>query len=140
MHDPPEREALLFAVAEFLTNDVKPLLTDPRLSFRALIAANLAQIVAAELQKESPHDAAELERLSVLLPHEPLAPEERVEPRARRQAIERLSRVLVDKLRAGALSAGDEAQARRAMLETLRDKLSVNNPFFDARLDLPEAT
>ena len=49
MHDPPEREALLFAVAEFLTNDVKPLLTDPRLSFRALIAANLAQVVAADL-------------------------------------------------------------------------------------------
>jgi hypothetical protein len=138
MHDPPEREALLFAVAEFLMNDVKPLLTDPRLSFRALIAANLAQIVAAELRREHEHDAAELARLQMLLPGEPLSDEERVDPTARRRAIERLSRALVERLRAGAMSDDEEAQARRATLETLRDKLSVNNPLFDTRLDLPE--
>ena len=42
MQNRPSKTDLLEAVARFLERDVKPAIKDPSLSFRVLIAANLA--------------------------------------------------------------------------------------------------
>ncbi len=119
MHDKPDKVELLQALAEFLMVELKPATTDPRLSFRVLIAANLAQVVANELTVEPALEAAELARLRALLPDAPAdAP------------VGQLNAELAARLRTGRV---DFAAARRALLETLRDKLKVNNPFFDTR-------
>ena len=129
MQDWPEKEALLAAVGEFLMNDLRPQLTDARLSFRALIAANLTQVVASELKVEDVHDAAELTRLRALMPEVEAAGSE--DRSARRRAIAVLNRALAERLRQGALDPEALGRARAHLQATLRDKLSVNNPLFD---------
>ena len=68
MSDRPDKEILLQAVARFLEREVKGAITDPRLAFRVLIAANLTSIVAAESRGEEAQQQAELHRLRALLP------------------------------------------------------------------------
>lgn len=129
MQDWPEKEALLAAIGEFLMNDVRPRLTDARLSFRALIAANLAQVVRSELAVEETQDAAELERLRALLPEIPI--DVGSDRATRRNAIAELNRALAARLRKGALSPDVLVRARAHLFATLADKLRVNNPLFD---------
>jgi hypothetical protein len=121
MQEKPNKEELLAAISAFLMAELKPVITDARLSFRVLIAANLAQIVANELQKGPLKDAAELARLKQLLPD------------LSSNDLRVLEGELAARLRDGRV---DLKAARAHLRETLRDQLAVNNPFFDTRAEI----
>jgi hypothetical protein len=138
MASPPSKEELLAAIGEFLMNDLRPVVKDPRLSFRLLIAAHLTSVVGNELRAEAAHATARLERLRALLPDVAVAPKAAPDAAARRAAISALEAALVARLRQGGLAAPAQAAARRAVLADLRDELAVGSPQFDPRLDIPE--
>jgi AcrR family transcriptional regulator len=134
MQERPSKQALLLAIARFLIEDARPALADPRLNFRALIAANLAGIVNAELATEDAHVSAELARLREVLPAYVPAPAPL--PDLRRAQLVTANADVAAWLRKGDLSEEDFAKAARALRETLKDKLSVDNPRFDTSLDV----
>ncbi len=134
MQERPNKLVLLSAIARFLVEDARPALSDPRLAFRALIAANLATIVASELSTDAEATRTELARLRALFPDGPPAGDspdgERDEPDERGQVLaltERLARRLREE------SPGEDEVARiaAALRESLRAKLAVDNPRFD---------
>ena len=140
MQERPNKLVLLTAIARFLNEEARPALADPRLAFRALIAANLASIVASELMSDDDHLTSELTRLRAIF-HDEKGPDAAgaaiPEPTgARRAAVLELNTRLARALRAavgegepqGALDEGGVAAHLR---DTLRDKLSVDNPRFD---------
>jgi hypothetical protein len=59
MPDRPSAPELVEAVAEFLGNEVLPLMTDHRMKFRTLVALNALGIAHRELTGEPPPDDAE---------------------------------------------------------------------------------
>lgn len=123
----PSPETLLLALGDFLSKDVRPALEDKGLSFRVLIAANLARVVAMELACEEGHDRAELEGLIGLLGVDESDP---VSRSGRRAAIERLNGELARQIAAG---EGDEAWLADVgvmLQKALKDRLSVGNPRF----------
>jgi hypothetical protein len=130
MQERPNKQVLLSAIARFLVEDVRPALSDPRLSFRALIAANLASIVASELSSDDEHARGELERLRAIFPDEAATP---MPPRTD----ERIARVitlnarLCDLLKDGAPDEAALAKIHDHVWQTLKDKLSIDNPRFD---------
>lgn len=121
MMDPPDKETLLAAVQEFLLAELKPVVTDPRLSFRILIAAHLLGVVGNELRGGAAQDAAERARLATLLGHE--------------GDTAALNAELAAHLRAGVPPEQLEA-VRRHLQETLRERLAINNPAFDTRPEI----
>jgi hypothetical protein len=121
MQEKPDKEELLAAISAFLMGELKPVVTDARLSFRVLIAANLAQIVGNELRHGPRQDEAERGRLKKLLPD------------ATSDDLHELARELATRLREGRV---DLDAARDHLRETLRDQLTVNNPFFDTRAEI----
>lgn len=137
MQDRPDKTELLGGVARFLLKDVQPHIEgiDKGLAFRVLIAANLLQIVSAEVSTEEAHDAAQLQRLRALLPGVAAVPgmEEggAMDAAARRRQIVALERALCERLRAPDLGEEERAAALRHVKETLREKLRVVNPRFD---------
>lgn len=133
MQHRPDAVALLTAVARFLEKEVKPALaSDPKLSFRALIAASLAGIVAGEIQLEDAAEGAELERLANLLPDatldEPVAPVTRA---ARRDSIEKLNAELCRRIRDGALEPDAYTRVVDHVKTTLQGELLIYSPRFD---------
>jgi hypothetical protein len=123
----PSPETLLLALGDFLSQDVRPALQDKALSFRVLIAANLARVVAMELACEEGHDRAELEGLIEVLGVDESDP---VARSARRALIERLNGELARRIAKG---DGDEAWLADVLAmvkRTLKDRLSVSNPRF----------
>ena len=60
----PTAEELTEAIEEFLTAEILPLLADPRLRFRMLVALNALGIVQRELTKLPPEDDAEQRELA----------------------------------------------------------------------------
>jgi hypothetical protein len=134
MQDRPNRLALLQAIARFVNEEARPALTDPRLNFRALIAANLATIVASELTSEDAHVTAELARANALLGDTSMPLPHRVEGRTRLLA--ETNRRLARLLREGAPSAEDLVRIHDHLMQTLREKLSVDNPRFDTSFEI----
>jgi len=129
----PTPETLLLALGDFLAKDVRPAIDDAGLSFRVLIAANLARIVAMELACEEGHDRAELTGLIDVLGADEADP---VARSARRAAIERLNRELADRIAAG---EGDEAwldDVGVMVRQALKDRLSVSNPRFSTASEI----
>jgi hypothetical protein len=136
MQDSPDKAVLLEAVARFLATEVRPALADPALGFQVLIAANLAQIAAAEIRGEDAQDAAQLERLEKFFrPNVPLpaVPATRAERHAR---IRELEQELVARIRARTLGASEIGDAWALVKQTLREKLAVVNPRFDLREEI----
>lgn len=131
MQDRPDKATLLDAVAQFLTCEVRPRIQDRALSFRVLITANLASIVAREIRFEDTHDAAELSRLRSLLPDVDLGEDaDNPDRRVRNAAIRTLNEALVERIRG---NGGDEAWRTELWTHathTLREKLAVLNPGF----------
>jgi hypothetical protein len=115
--------------------EARPALRDPRLSFRALIAAHLASVVAAELTSDEDFVTRELERLEALFPDEPEAPPGSSLDARRARVAERNAR-LAAYLRDGAPSPGEMAAIADALRESLREKLSIDNPRFDTSLEI----
>ena len=66
MQDRPTAPELLSAVAQFLNTEIAPTLTDSRLRFRTLVAANVLQIITRELAQNPAALRAEAESLSEL--------------------------------------------------------------------------
>jgi len=134
MQDKPDKQMLLQAISEFLLTEVKPAISESRLSFRVLIAANLAQVVAKELVEEDAQEAHELQRLRTLVTDIPVA--EHLDRPALQQLVVQLNTELAERLRDGRIAGAQLDETRRHLLTTLREKLSVNNPFFDTRPDV----
>ncbi|MFT7621007.1 MAG: hypothetical protein ACI9WU_000168 [Myxococcota bacterium] len=128
----PDKATLLDAVAEFLTDELRPHVKDKALSFRVLIAANLAGIVAREIRVEEKHDSAQMLRLRRLLPDIDVAQSIKGNrPSARAEAMSALNAAMIERLRAGQFDERQREQVWGHVTETLREKLSVLNPRFD---------
>lgn len=128
MADRPEKEVLLDAVARFLDKEVRPAVSDPRLAFRLLIAANLNQIVATELRLGEAHEAAQLARLRALAGLPPPAPGSAAD---RAAELRRLERDLARRIREEPLDDDARRRVREHVIATLRERLAVSNPRFD---------
>jgi len=135
VQDLPDKTLLLQAVATFLVHDVGPAIESRSLSFRLRIAAHLLGAISAELEHEHAHDRIQLQRLQEVLGHDPEVPDA---PPALREAIRRLERDLAARLRHHPATEDEQAAIRHVLLATLRDKLKVNQPRFDTRLNVEE--
>jgi len=112
--------ALLTAVSEFLMNDARPALTEPRLAFRALIAGNLARLVATGLVVDAQLEREATDRLRAILPG----------VSGDRSALEA---ELAQRLRRDTFDPATFDAARLALLGNLGAQLAVDNPLFDLR-------
>jgi len=129
----PNKLVLLTAISQFLVEEARPALKDPRLAFRALIAAHLASVVASELNSDTEVVARDLGRLRELFPDAPDAGESLESKRA---LVAELNLRLASKLRDGVASAEELARVAGALRESLREKLAIENPRFDTSLDV----
>ncbi|MDD3651356.1 DUF6285 domain-containing protein [Immundisolibacter sp.] len=121
MQDRPSAQELLDAVRLFLATELLPTVSDPRLRFRTLIAANLLDMLRRELALEPDLLAAEYARLATLLGEQRPAP---AEPRALAAAVAELQRALCQLIRAGRAPDG----SLTAVLAGVRAKLEIANP------------
>ena len=135
----PDAGQLLAAVAEWIQNDVRPILKeiDPALGFRALIAANLNRIVAGELATEDMLDFAELDRLRKLFPDHPAAQDEQGKSRPeRRMAIAALNRATTELICDPATDEATLTRIREHLKASLAEKMAISNPRFSTALDI----
>ncbi len=142
MQDAPTKETLLLALAKFLITEVRPVVTDSRLSFRLLIAANLAGIVAQECAGEDDQNRAELARLTALfteLDAEMTAPAVATLPTRKKEAraIALGNEKLAKGIASGVLDPASGTAVFAHVKQTLTEKLAMDNPRFDAKRDLP---
>ncbi len=133
MQYPPDKTELLQAVAMFLAQEARPAVSDPATSFKLLVAAHLCQVVAAEIEHEDAHDAAELRGLIALLGGQGTLPPTRHE---RKRQIAALNAALAQRLREGA-SESEREEITAFLLATLRDRLAVSSPKFETAMRLP---
>ena len=134
MQDRPNKLVLLTAIARFLNEEARPALSDPRLAFRALIAANLASIVASELMTDDDQVAGELVRLRAIFGD--TNDELPARPHDRHTELSLLNQRLSKLLHGGSPNDAELAQIRAHVMQTLRDKLTVDNPRFDTSMEI----
>jgi hypothetical protein len=134
MQERPNKLVLLTAIARFLMEEARPALSDPRLAFRALIAANLASVVASELASDADAVTRDLARLGPLFPEGIDAGAESFE--SRRALVADLSARLAKRLRDESPSADETSRIAAVLRESLREKLAIDNPRFDTSLDI----
>lgn len=134
MQDHPTSVELVDAVTQFLTTELAPALTDPRLKFRALVAANVLTIVGRELQLGAELTTAEWHRLDALMGDD--APGEDFS-----DEIDVMTRALCLRIRAGQADDGEYRDAVFAHVEqTVIEKLKIANPKYLARMDQENAS
>jgi hypothetical protein len=126
MQDRPHAAELAEAVREFIELEILPGIDDPRLRFRALVAANGLGILERELTIGPPLVRREVESLAGLLGRERPIPDD-VEG-LRRWASE-LNRELARRIRAGETPQGTRAH----LVATVADKLRIASPRYLAR-------
>jgi Domain of unknown function (DUF6285) len=126
MQDRPHAAELAEAVREFIETEILPGIDDPRLRFRALVAANGLGILERELMIGPPLVRQEVESLARLLDREGPVPDD-VE--ALRQWASDLNRELARRIRAGEAPGGTLAH----LLATVADKLRIASPRYLAR-------
>ena len=131
MNDRPTAAELIDAVRGYLEKELLPALTDARLRFQTLVAANVLAIAGRELATEAESLDEEWERLDALLGRA----EKPARPADLRQASLRRNGELCERIRAGDF---DEPGRSRELAAVLRDlvlrKLQVANPrFLDGR-------
>jgi hypothetical protein len=126
MNDRPTATELIEAVRRFLEAEVLPALTEPRLRFGALVAANVLAIVGRELPAEEETLRWERRLLAEVLGE---AEEEPGNLAALRRAVAEGNERLCGRIRAGEF---DEPERWRALAAKLRGvverKLEVANP------------
>ena len=133
MQDRPTAGELTVAVAHFLNKEIAPIMTDLRLRFRVLIAANLMSIVTRELDAGDAPIRAEWQRLVKLL--ERTTGEAPANSEDLHGAVEALNRELCARIRAGDADTGPWRAAVVAHVQaTVIDKLRVANPRFLQRM------
>ena len=134
MQDLPSASELLEAIAAFLQEDAAEELS-PRKRFFALVSANVARIVAREIELSPAQLERECSELWSLLAKAGQVPAQR----ERRALALELNRELCRRIRAG---DADAEPWRSRVLAHLRaqvaDKLAIANPGFSSSADSPK--
>jgi hypothetical protein len=125
MQDRPDLAELLESVRQFIENELVPVAPDPRLKFRARVAANVLAVAARERVLESPLLSRELKRLERILGEPPAAG---TDPVALRAKVERLTRDLAQRIRTGSIDASPGTKAWEHLRLTAIEKLEIANP------------
>ncbi len=138
MQTRPDKTELLKAVARFLEKEVRPAIKDPSLSFRVLIAANLASVVAAEMSVEDMAVHAELERLEALMPDLKIDIQKALSSQeGRKDALERYNRELCTRIKTLHFKDAETSEAVwDHVMTTLRGELLTSSAGFDTSLDI----
>jgi Domain of unknown function (DUF6285) len=112
MQDEPKPEELITAVADFLRNDIAPVISGHN-AFKLRVSINALDLVTRQLALEQGSDAAELTRLSRLLGKE--------------GSLGELNRVLADQIAKGEVDLQTPGLADH-LWHTTMDKLAVDQP------------
>jgi len=116
MQDEPQPTELTKAVADFLREDIAPLVSGQN-AFKLRVAINALDLVTRQLTLEAASDAAEAERLRRLL--------------AMQGSLFELNRALADKIANGELDLQTPGVAEH-LWQTTMDKLAVDQPAYAA--------
>ena len=131
MQDRPDLKELIESVRRFLEEEVIPVAGDPRLRFRARVAANVLAVAARERELEETLLREERRRLAVVLATGDAAasgPEPPVSAADLRREVEALNGELARRIRAGTIAAGPGSPAWEHVRKTAAEKLLVANP------------
>jgi hypothetical protein len=128
VQDRPTAPELLDAVREFIATELLPTVTDPRLRFRTLVAANLLDMLGRELALEPALLRAEWDSLGALLGDDGPAP---ADPGALAAALATRQAALCAMIRGGRAPAGTHA----LLLQAVRAKLDIANPRYLAAFE-----
>ena len=112
MQDEPTPEELIKAVADFLRNDIAPVISGHN-AFKLRVSINALDLVMRQLALEEGSNTAEAERLSRLLGMQGSLPE--------------LNRTLADRIAKGELDLQTPGLADH-LWQTTMDKLAVDQP------------
>lgn len=112
MQDEPTLIELTKAVADFLRNDITPLISGHQ-AFKLRVAINILDLVTRQLTREAGSDAAEVERLRALLGMD--------------GSVTELNRALAERIAKGELDLATPGLAEHLWATTL-DKLAVDQP------------
>ncbi|MGT2437256.1 DUF6285 domain-containing protein [Bradyrhizobium betae] len=112
MQDEPTPIELTTAVADFLRNDVTPLISGHQ-AFKLRVAINILDLVTRQLTREEASDAAEVERLRALLGMD--------------GSVADLSRALAERIAKGEVDLATPGLAEHLWATTM-DKLAVDQP------------
>ena len=112
MQDEPSPIELTRAVADFLRNDIAPLISGHQ-AFKLRVAVNILDLVTRQLTQEQLMDAAETERLRALLGID--------------GSVTDLNRVLAERIAAGEVDLATPGLVEH-LWQTTMDKLAVDQP------------
>ena len=112
MQDEPTPEELIKAVADFLRNDIAPMISGHN-AFKLRVSINALDLVTRQLALESRSDAAEVSRLSPLL--------------GKQGSLGELNRVLADRIAKNEVDLQTPGLADH-LWQTTMDKLAVDQP------------
>lgn len=112
MQDEPTPVELTKAVADFLRNDIAPLISGHQ-AFKLRVAVNILDLVTRQLAREEGSDAAEVERLRALLGMD--------------GSVAELNRVLAERIAKGEMDLSTLGLAEHLWATTM-DKLAVDQP------------
>ena len=112
MQDEPTPTELTKSVADFLRNDIAPLISGHQ-AFKLRVAINILDLVTRQLTQEQGSDAEEVERLRALLGID--------------GSVTDLNRTLADRIARGELNLATPGLAEHLWATTM-DKLAVDQP------------
>ncbi|QWG11782.1 hypothetical protein KMZ29_18900 [Bradyrhizobium sediminis] len=112
MQDEPTPKELIKAVADFLRNDIAPLISGHN-AFKLRVSINALDLVTRQLELEEGSDTAELARLSQLL--------------GQQGSLGELNRMLADRIASGEADLQTPGLAEH-LWQTTMDKLAVDQP------------
>jgi hypothetical protein len=112
MQDEPTPIELTKSVADFLRNDITPLISGHQ-AFKLRVAINILDLVTRQLTREEGTDAAEVERLRALLGED--------------GSVMELNRALAERIAKGEVDLATPGLAEHLWATTL-DKLAVDQP------------
>ena len=116
MQDEPTPEELIKAVADFLRNDIAPMISGHN-AFKLRVSINALDLVTRQLALEQGSDAAEVSRLSQLL--------------GKQGSLGELNRVLADRIAKSEIDLQTPGLADH-LWQTTMDKLAVDQPNYAA--------
>ena len=116
MQDEPTPNELIKAVADFLRNEITPVIKGHN-AFKLRVGINALDLVTRQLALESSSDAAEAERLSQLL--------------NRQGSLHDLNRILAERIANGEADLQTPGLAEH-LWQTTMDKLAVDQPNYAA--------
>ncbi|MCK1710532.1 MULTISPECIES: DUF6285 domain-containing protein [unclassified Bradyrhizobium] len=112
MQDQPKPPELTKAVADFLRNDIAPLISGHQ-AFKLRVAINMLDLVTRQLTLEEGSDAAEVTRLRALLGTD--------------GSVTELNRVLSERIAKGEIDLATPGLAEH-LWQTTMDKLAIDQP------------